>query len=401
MGLFSYLSRSSVPLTLRVDELAAGHRRQRRGTPAARNPAPRPAGPHPAAPGSGASGRAGHTGLARRVRRPTPARSRSERPVPGPVRRVPRLAVGQRHRVGQRVGAVAHSRPAVAAAPAGAPSSSGRAPTARSVTIPRGKRLTVQAYPARRSGSTAAGRQRVGVRRRGVAGDGWTAQFDHSPTYTPGAPDGTAPTGDSSTPPTRWPPIPIRSRRRGGPAAGRLPGRGRAGDVLRRHGGRNRLYVGTNPAGQDVRASDAEHRTDDPGARAASCAGIGMQRYATPVPEKGALRLSAPDVTVENVVVRENATQASRSGAWATRRSATHCGNVTIERNGMLGIESSYSDGLLVDGRAHHRQQHRAVQQAPVSGGMKIGGARDLTVPTASSPTTSAPGCGSTSRSTT
>jgi hypothetical protein len=72
--------------------------------------------------------------------------------------------------------------------------------------------------------------------------------------------------------------------------------------------GGDRLYLGTDPAGHSVRASTLSIGLTVYGA-GSMVRGIGVQRYATPVPDKGALRALAPDVTLENVVVRDNATQ--------------------------------------------------------------------------------------------
>jgi hypothetical protein len=107
--------------------------------------------------------------------------------------------------------------------------------------------------------------------------------------------------------------------------------------------------------------------------------GIGIQRYATPVPDKGALRSLAPDVTLENVVVRDNATQGIYVGGinLGVRNTLR---NVTAQGNGLLGIESSYSDGLVVDASRVIGNNTEHFNQAPVSGGLKICSARDLSV---------------------
>jgi hypothetical protein len=247
------------------------------------------------------------------------------------------------------------------------------------VTIPRGKTLTVQSYPAEEvwlDGSSAV----TGWVSDGAAWrvDGWTAQFDHSPTYTPGAADGTAPGWgflDPAHPMAAHPDMVFvdgMALQQVGSRDAVTPG------AFFVDGARNRLYLGTDPAGHDVRASTRSIGLTVYGAGSV-VRGIGIQRYATPVPEKGALRVLAPDVTVENVVVRDNATQGIYVGGTGLGvRAALR--NVTAERNGMLGIESSFSDGLLLASVRVVGNNTERFNQAPVSGGMKICSARDLTV---------------------
>jgi hypothetical protein len=140
----------------------------------------------------------------------------------------------------------------------------------------------------------------------------------------------------------------------------------------------DRLYLGTSPAGHTVRASDLSVGLTVRGAGSV-VRGIGVQRYATPVPEKGALRLSAPDVTVENVVIRDNATQAVLVGG-VNEGVRNTLRNVTIERNGMLGIEAPYADGLVLDAVRIVGNNTEHFNMAPVAGGVKIGRSRTITV---------------------
>jgi hypothetical protein len=248
-----------------------------------------------------------------------------------------------------------------------------------SVTIPRGKRLTVQAYPREAvwldgsrtvDGWTADGAAwRVGE---------WTAEFDHSPTYTKGARDGRTAGWSFVNPAFPMAAHPhmvfvdgVAQRQVGSRAAVT------AGTFYIDDGG-NRLYLGTDPTGRSVRASTRSVGLTVYGAGSV-VRGIGVRRYATPVPEKGALRVLAADVTVENVVVRDNATQGMYVGGrgLGVRAVLRH---VTAERNGLLGIEASFSDGLVVDAVRVTGNNTERFNQAPVSGGLKICSARDLTV---------------------
>jgi parallel beta-helix repeat protein len=54
--------------------------------------------------------------------------------------------------------------------------------------------------------------------------------------------------------------------------------------------------------------------------------------------------------------------------------------HVTVERSGLLGVESSYSDGLVVDGLKAVGNNTEHFNPAPVAGGVKICSARGVTV---------------------
>jgi hypothetical protein len=247
------------------------------------------------------------------------------------------------------------------------------------VTVPPGKRLTIQSYPGEEVWLDGS-REVTGWVSDGAGWrvDGWTAQFDHSPTYTRGAADGRSPGWgflDPARPMAAHPDMVFLDgvpQKQVGSRGAVTPGTFYVDDA------RDRLHLGTDPAGHEVRASTLSVALTIQGARSV-VRGIGIERYATSVPEKGALRALAPDVTVENVVVRDNATQ----GIYVGGRDLgvrTTLRNVTAERNGMLGIESSFSDGLVVAGVRVVGNNTEGFNHAPVSGGMKICSARGLTV---------------------
>jgi hypothetical protein len=268
---------------------------------------------------------------------------------------------------------------AVAAAPAGATVVLRQGTYHESVTVPTGKRLTIQAYPGEAVWLDGS-RDVTGWAADGAAwrANGWTAEFDHSPTYTKGAPDNTAANWsfvNSAYPMAAYPDqvwIDGTAQRQVGSRSAVVAGTffvDTAGD---------RLYLGTNPAGRTVRASALSVGLTVRGAGSV-IRGIGVQRYATPVPEKGALRLSAPDITVENVVVRDNATQAVLVGG-VNEGVRNTLRKVTIERNGMLGIEAPYADGLVLDNVRVTGNNTERFNMAPVAGGVKIGRSRNITV---------------------
>src|SRR3954452_13031358 len=215
---------------------------------------------------------------------------------------------------------------AVAAAPAGATIVLRRGSYTESVTIPGGKKLTLQSYPGEAAWLDGS-KVLPGWAADGAAWrvDGWTATFDHSPTYTPGAPDGSGNWGfvNPAYPLASWPEQVFVD----GVAQKQVASRGAVtAGTFYVDTGAHRLFVGSNPNGHEVRASVLSIGLTISGAGSV-VRGIGVQRYATSVPDKGALRSTAPDVTIENVVVRDNATQGlfvgGNQGARNTLRHVT------------------------------------------------------------------------------
>lgn len=372
VGLDSYLSRSSVPLTVRFDNVsgsldaATGTPPPAGPVPPSPEPPPPPPPPPPLPPGDRDTASAGSVAVGA-AQYPVPAYalfvSPSGNDAAGGSSAAPWRTLGR----------------AVAAAPAGSTIVLRQGTYHESVTIPSGKRLTVQAYPGEAvwlDGSRAV----TNWAADGAAwrSDGWTPQFDRSPTFTRGAPDNTGANWsfvNPAYPLAAWPEqvfidgAPQRQvASRGAVTAGTFYVDTAA----------DRLYVGTNPGGRAVRASALITGLIIRGAGSV-VRGIGVQRYANSVPDKGALQAVAPDVTIENVVVRDSATEGIFAGAngLGVRVTLRH---VTVERSGMLGIETSFSDGLVVDGVRAVGNNTERFNQAPVSGGLKITKARGLTI---------------------
>ncbi|MGY1620090.1 right-handed parallel beta-helix repeat-containing protein [Geodermatophilus sp. SYSU D00691] len=267
---------------------------------------------------------------------------------------------------------------ALAAAPSGATVVLRGGNYSESATIPRGKRLTVQAAPGEVVWLDGSEVMTGWVADGSAWRVGWTIELDHSPTYTPGAPDNTEPGWaflDPAYPLAAHPEqvfVDGVAQQQVTSRSAVVPG------AFYVDADADRLYLGTDPAGHEVRASVLRTGLTVLGAGSV-VRGIGIRRYATPVPDKGALRLLAPDVSVENVVVQDNATQGIYVGGRG-QGVRTALRSVTAERNGMLGVESSYADGLVVDGLRAVGNNTEHFNAAPVSGGMKITRARGIVV---------------------
>lgn len=247
------------------------------------------------------------------------------------------------------------------------------------VTLPEGRALTLQPAPGAEVWFDGT-REVTGWVADGPVWrlDGWTAEFDSSPTYTEGAPDGTEDGFtfvDPAHPLAASPDMVFVdgvAQRQVATRAEVVPGTFAVDDA------RDRLWLGTDPAGRSVRASDLDVALTVLGA-GSTVRGLGFRGFATSVPQKGTVRVTARRVTVEDVVISDNATQGLFVGGRGQGEDVV-VRDVTVERNGLIGLESSYADGLLVDGLRAVGNNTERFNAAPVSGGAKLGRARGLTV---------------------
>ncbi|MGZ4689030.1 MAG: right-handed parallel beta-helix repeat-containing protein [Acidimicrobiia bacterium] len=248
-----------------------------------------------------------------------------------------------------------------------------------SVVIPPDKRLTVQAWPKEAvwmDGSVVvAGWVASGGKWRK---DGWTAEFDASPTYTQGAPDNVAAYWGfvnpgypmAAHPDQIW--IDGVAQRQVGSLAQVVPG------TFFHDQAANQLWLGSDPTGKGVRASDLSRALM---VRSAGSVlrGIGVRRYAPSVPDMGAVTIEVPRVLVEHVSITDNATTGLHVGSSTTTNDVV-LRNLYVARNGMIGITATYADNLVVDRVITEGNNTEHFNQSPVAGGAKISRTRGVTV---------------------
>lgn len=243
------------------------------------------------------------------------------------------------------------------------------------VTVPGDKRLTIQAYPGEAvwlDGSVPVTNwQKSGSE---WAATGWNHVFDSSPTYDRGVHDGTA---------AGWvwlnPAHPMAAHPDqlwiGDTAQTQVSSRGdvKPGTFYYDTSAQT-LYLGSDPGGQDVRASSLSKAISVQSAGTV-LRGFGVRRYAPSVPDMAAVTAWAGGATVENMAFNDNATTGlSVGGSGVTVR------NVTAARNGMLGIHANTADGLRVSGVLATGNNAEHFNKGPVAGGMKITRSRDVQV---------------------
>ncbi|PPF50007.1 sortase [Clavibacter michiganensis] len=370
--LWTYLSKSSGPQAIAFDDVAV-----RPLTAPTTAPAPAPTAPAPAPapdPGSGSADAEQGAALG-------DARSGSgSAPVGSTSYGVPSDAVFVAPN-GSNGGSGSKSSPYATIQKAVDSAAPGRTVVVRagsyheSVVMPQGKALTLQSYPGEKvwldgsrqvSSWTASGSTRYA--------SGWTVAFDASPTYTRGRPDGTA---------TGWqfvnPAYPMAANPDqvwiGQTAQKQVASRAQLGaGTFFVDTGADRLYLGSDPGSQPVRSSDLVQALSVRG-DGSTVRGIGIRRYAPSVPDLGAVVVQGRNVTVENLVITDNATTGISITATGAKATA-----LTVARNGMLGVHANYADGLRASRLLVADNNTERFNRAPVSGGFKITRSRDVDV---------------------
>ena len=248
--------------------------------------------------------------------------------------------------------------------------------TYRESLVIQGKALTIQNAPG--EAVWLDGSQRVdGWVQDGTAWrrDGWATRFDHSPTYTQGAPDSTTAFWQFVNPQT----YPMAAHPDqvfvDGVALRQVKYRSQVvTGTFFLDESTSKLYIGTQPSGHTVDASTAVKALTIRGAGSV-VRGIGIRRFSPSVFHMGAVTVEAPKVRLENVVIADSAT----TGVSVQREDAV-LDRVTIERSGMLGIHGRFADRLVLSGVRAVTNNVERFNIAPVSGGVKFGKSRGVTV---------------------
>ncbi|MBA3801672.1 MAG: right-handed parallel beta-helix repeat-containing protein [Acidimicrobiia bacterium] len=242
-------------------------------------------------------------------------------------------------------------------------------------TVTIGKTVTIQNAPGEAAWLDGSAPVTGWVRTAtGWRKDGWTTRFDHSPTYTKGAPDGPAPYWQFVSPsyPMAAHPDQVWIDGVALKQVGSLSQLGAGKFFLDES--MSRLHIGSDPTGRTVEASTLSKALS---VRAGGTVirGIGIRRYAPSVWMMAAVTLEAPSAQVENVVVEAMATTGiSVLSSDVTMR------RLTVRQSGMLGIHGRYADRLRLTAADIRGNNVERFNHAPVAGGIKIGRTRGVTV---------------------
>jgi len=205
--------------------------------------------------------------------------------------------------------------------------------------------------------------------------DGWTTRFDHSPTYTQGAADSTTPYWQFVNPGT----YPMAAHPDqvfiDGTPLQQVKSRSLVvSGTFYLDESTSKLYIGSNPSGKTVDASTLIKAVNVRGANSV-VRGVGIRRFSPSVFHMGAVTIEQPGVKFENVVVADSAT----TGISVQRENVT-LNQVTVTGSGMLGIHGRYADNLTMTKVRSTKNNDEHFNMAPVSGGVKLGASRGVTI---------------------
>lgn len=135
-----------------------------------------------------------------------------------------------------------------------------------------------------------------------------------------------------------------------------------------------RLYIGSNPSGRTVTASDIQKAVSLRG-DGTVLRGIGIRNFAPSIWMMGAITAEANNLVIENVIVEKS----SSIGIWISASDVT-VRKVTLAGNGLLGMGVSQGDRAVLDSVLVAENNTENFNTAPVAGGVKVTRTRTVTV---------------------
>jgi parallel beta-helix repeat protein len=141
----------------------------------------------------------------------------------------------------------------------------------------------------------------------------------------------------------------------------------------------DRVYIGTNPAGHEVRIGN---KTNAVNFSFAGCTikGVGIRRYSNNISSFGALIMARTGNIAENVIVDDCATigiSVGMSNASAKNQIIRNC---TITNCGLLGVHGNVCDGLVFENNVVSGNNAEHFNVAPSSAGIKVTHARGIRI---------------------
>lgn len=216
----------------------------------------------------------------------------------------------------------------------------------------------------------------------------WTKVFDHSPTATSGAADGTAPGWQWINANYPYAPFPEQVFVDDTPlvqvgsvadcTAGRFYVEGTTSNMIFTP---TRLYIGTDPTGHTVAVTDLHQFLNlGSGYTGLIVRGIGIRRYGNALPQYAVFRFDGSNNTagglMEHVVIEDVATQATSSNQCHGNTFR----HVTVRRAGYGGMAAYRSDNLTYDHVLIEYTNTQGFNSSPDSGGVKITQSQHVTI---------------------
>lgn len=136
----------------------------------------------------------------------------------------------------------------------------------------------------------------------------------------------------------------------------------------------DRLILGTNPGGREVRASDLSQAIDAT-AQNVTLQGFGVRRYATTHGATAQVRMHNKGAVVRNLVIEDGAFI-----GLAVQNDDSVVDHVTVRRNGIMGIGANQAYNLVLTNSLVTGNNAEHFNDIPVAGGIKITRSRNVTV---------------------
>ncbi|HZX56428.1 MAG TPA: right-handed parallel beta-helix repeat-containing protein, partial [Ilumatobacteraceae bacterium] len=136
----------------------------------------------------------------------------------------------------------------------------------------------------------------------------------------------------------------------------------------------NRLVIGSNPVGHEVRGSDLAQAVKVSTSNV-TLRGFGVRRYATSLPLIGTVRIDGNNNVLRDLVITDNATQ-----GLSFRQSGNLVDHLAVTYNGMTGIHANVADGLTIRNSVVDHNNAQQFNAAPSAAGAKITRSRHLTI---------------------
>lgn len=134
------------------------------------------------------------------------------------------------------------------------------------------------------------------------------------------------------------------------------------------------ITIGTDPASGEVRASDLEKAFTVIGSHV-TLQGLGVRRFATPVPMMGSINSGGSGNTFRNIFWSSNATLGiSIGGAGNT------LDHVTVGSSGLLGIHGNYADNVTIENSIITNNNLERFNPTPTSSGIKLTKSRNIRI---------------------
>lgn len=200
---------------------------------------------------------------------------------------------------------------------------------------------------------------------------------DRSPTGSYGANDNTTPGWqyvDPARPLAAWPErVWIDGREltqvanRAAVTAGKFAVEGATGGTGSKLFTSSKYVLGDDPTGREVRVAEYATCLSSTGAGFV-LKGVGVRRYAASVSQRGAVKLRHADCRIEHVTLEDCGTLAVT--LFEAHRAVL--ADVTVRRVGLLGIEGTDSDDLIMERLLVTACNNRSFNHAPEAGGIKL-----------------------------